>query len=310
MRGEFCKTTSPVAERYLIAMMSRKEVENRILAGDISISYSFLPNDNQIKYCRDEFKVTLDPDNEAYKFFIRQYFGDRLRITLGPIVRTYTERYVNRRKTYKSYKGCFDIRESGNRLTVFPGETLHVASNERITLNEKCGAILLPRLSLVDAGIVYIPSYIDPGWDGLLQAVITNVSQDEISIRAIESIAICKFHPLFGELMESNRIEFARKSHHYGHCWSKMLEDDGNPFPLKKVAQPQKRFVRLRKFIGTIWKYEKPKLFTIAGVIGVVVAIFYFGVYYGDLADRYRKINKIDDLERRIQMLERAPSPP
>jgi deoxycytidine triphosphate deaminase len=290
-------------------MMSRKEVENRIQAGDIAISYSFLPNDGQITYYKNEIKVTPDPNSAAYQFFIRQYFGDRLRITLGPIVQTYTARYSNRRKTYKSYKGCFDIRENDNRLTVFPGETLHVASNERITLSEKCGAILLPRLSLVDAGIRYIPSYIDPGWDGLLQAVITNVSQEEISIRAIESIAICKFHPLFGEIMPNNSVEFARKSHHYGHCWSKLLEDDGNPFPIKKVAQPRKRVVRLTSFLETVWKYEKPKLFTLAGIGAVVVAIFYFGVYYGDLAERYHKINKIDDLERRIQILEHAPSP-
>jgi hypothetical protein len=67
--------------------------------------------------------------------------------------------------------------------------------------------------------------------------------------------------------------------------------------------------VRLTSFLETVWKYEKPKLFTLAGIGAVVVAIFYFGVYYGDLAERYHKINKIDDLERRIQILEHAPSP-
>jgi hypothetical protein len=167
-----------------------------------------------------------------------------------------------------------------------------------------CGAILLPRLSLVDAGIIYIPSYIDPGWDGLLQAVITNVSQEEVSIRALEAIAICKFHPLFGELMEVNSTEFARKSHHYGHCWSKVIEEDGNPFPLKKISQPRKRFARIIYFVGTIWKYEKPKLFTIAGLLAVIAAIFYMGVSYSDLRDKLRKIDKIDDLERRIHFLE------
>jgi hypothetical protein len=118
-------------------MMSRKEVENRIQNGDIAISYSFLPKDGTIMYNREEFKVSINPDDEAYKFFKRQYFGDRFRITLGPIVRTYTPNYLKRRKTYKSFNDCFDIRETGNQLIMVPGETLHVASNERITLNEK-----------------------------------------------------------------------------------------------------------------------------------------------------------------------------
>src|ERR1044071_321276 len=119
MHSVFCKTTYRAGD----VMLSRKEVESRIRVGDIGISYSFLPRDNLVAYSREEFKVDLGPNNEAYKFFVRQYFGDRLRITLGPIVRTYTERYAKRRRTYKGYKGCFDIRESDNKLVIFPGET-------------------------------------------------------------------------------------------------------------------------------------------------------------------------------------------
>ena len=284
-------------------------MESRIRVGDIGISYSFLPRDNLVAYSREEFKVDLGPNNEAYKFFVRQYFGDRLRITLGPIVRTYTERYAKRRRTYKGYKGCFDIRESDNKLVIFPGETLHVASNERITLSEKYGAIILPRLSLVDAGILYVPSYIDPGWDGLLQAVITNVSQEEVSLRTIESIAICKFHPIFGEPVATNRAEFARKSHHFGHCWSKMVEEDANPFPIRKVPEPRKRLAKFISFAKTVWKYEKPKMLTFASIAALISAIFYFGVYYGDFTERYKKIGKVDELEKRIQALEKSTKP-
>lgn len=293
-------------------MMSQKEVEKRILSGDIGISYSFLEKDGKLAFEKEEYRVRPESADDAYKMFKDQYFGDRLRITLGPIVRTYSKKHIKKRVKFKSFAGCFDIRESENTLTIYPGETLHVASNERVVLNEKVGAILLPRLSLVDAGIIYVPSYIDPCWNGLLQAVITNVSREQIKIRAGEAIAICKFHPIFGDHLKIDGAAFASKSHHYGHCWRKIIEGDVDPFPVRKKPSPQNGFEWLVSFISTVWTNERSKLLTFTGLTAVilflVMFIFSLGSKYTELESRYKKIDRIDDLDQRIRTLERAGS--
>ncbi len=48
---------------------------------------------------------------------------------------------------------------------VTPGESISVASNERITLGSKTAAFILPRITLSDVGVFLTVAYIDAFWD-------------------------------------------------------------------------------------------------------------------------------------------------
>lgn len=143
-------------------MISRTEIESLITTGEISISYSFAPaNGGSFEYLGQEQPVNLeDPKSPATKLFQENYFNDRLHVTLGPLVMSHDSYYGKKRPEFKGYEGCTDIRESDNRIVIYPRETISVNTNERIKVKGKLGGLVLPRLKLADSGLLYTTSYI------------------------------------------------------------------------------------------------------------------------------------------------------
>lgn len=217
-------------------MISREEVEKLIIEKQIEIGYSFVRQDGQIRYQKPE--LVVDPksnDNLATITFRSNFFADRLIVCLGPLALTHDLRYLRNRKTFKNRRGCFDIRERNNKLILEPREVLSVSTIERIKLGNNVGAIIIPRLRNVDSGILYVPSYIDPHWDGILQAVLVNLTDKRQELELGEGLAVCKFYKTIGDIPTEVRDYFPQKSHHYGHNWSKVLDDNAEPFPRRKL---------------------------------------------------------------------------
>lgn len=279
-------------------MLSHKEIEKRVRETEVKISYAFLPDSNGcIQFYPDECLVDLDqPDSEATRFFVAQLFSDRLRITLGPIVRTHDPYLSSKRPAFGSRPNCFDIRSTGDVLTLEPFETVSVASNERVTFGSKTGGLILPRLSNADAGIVLTVAYIDPYWDGILQMVLTNITPQRQQLRLLDTICQCVFFSIDGDVDQVFRDRFPRKSHHYGQNWRKILVEDGDPFPLRKVPLPRRSLLSRSRFaLHQFWR-EYSHLINGLGLLGILLAV---AVGYGALSAQIGDMENLrSDLEK------------
>ncbi|MGH8522033.1 MAG: hypothetical protein ACREU9_11590, partial [Gammaproteobacteria bacterium] len=143
-------------------MFSVEDFNALMKAGEVRLVYSFCPDPNGGVTNLGEQQVDPNqPELPSTSLFYKNYFGDRLKLTLGPIVKSHLDGPVVGRVAFGNFAGCVDLRASGNCIELAPHEVISVATNERITLRGNVAAYILPRLTNADAGLLYVPSYID-----------------------------------------------------------------------------------------------------------------------------------------------------
>lgn len=277
-------------------MLTREALLQRISSGEVGITYSFDPFANPPEQISDD--ATVDPSNphmRATEIFERLFFGDRLSLTLGPLVLSHTYGWRRGRRRYKGRPGIFDLRESDGKIIIQPRESITVNSNEQVTLGGHTAALTLARLSHATAGLVVAASYIDPCWDGLLVLQITNCSSRPFELSFGEKFAVTMFYDVSGSLPPDFQRQFARKSHHYGLSWERILASDADPFPLRK--QPVPGVLRssdwtIKEIVG---RYIKE-----LAVGGLTLAVLAAGlVYVGRLQDGLNQLANLQEQQTR-----------
>jgi deoxycytidine triphosphate deaminase len=279
-------------------MYTEAAIREQIASGEITIRYAFditvegipprLPINAPVDFSK--------PEDAGVKCFETNFFGDRLGITMGPIV--YSHRFRKRigRTQYKDRDYCFDLRSLG-AIDLEPGESITASSVEHVILKGSTAAIILPRLSVASAGAVASTTYIDPYWDGILQLHIVNEADRPISLRFGERIAVCRFYPVIGGPVPGElRERFSHKSHHYGLNWSRILDTDFDPQPLRKrpTATPtvRRRLLSAAK-LASGWLHEYFGWLVGAGLISVIAA---WGQLRGELKE-------LDELRKTVRQL-------
>lgn len=276
-------------------MLTEDRVAELITAGRMELSYHWDPRKKPPEFLEQPEVAPGDSDASATRAFRDGFFGDRLRLTLGPLVLSHGYARLRGRSNYRDLPGVFDLRETEDRLEVLPGENITINTIENVALDGSLGAITLPRLTHATAGLVLSPSYIDPFWRGVPVLNLVNQTRKRIEIRFGERIAQTFFYELDGEpLPEAFRNAFARKSHHYGMDWQR-VEDGGNPFPLRKGPVPSRFQSELERVARVTFSRA-----TALGITGLVLIGLIFGV-----GQAWDKVGKIDDLDKRVAALER-----
>lgn len=288
-------------------MFVKSDIDRLLREGQLRILYSFLPDGEAFKYVGERQVCPDEQDNPATLLFDKYYFGDRLKLTLGPVVKSHTVPRDPKRTPFKQFPSCYDLRAMGGRIKLAPREVISVQTNERITLGANLAAVILPRLTTADSGLLYIPSYIDPYWDGLLQGVIINLTNDSQSLRLGEGVAICRFYKLSDGAPAELVSAFPAKSHHYGNNWPRILDEDADPFPVQKRPLTEERLAlpdRVRRFLNHHKKTLK-QFGVIGGLVGIV---FYAGKVSMQLEDLVNLSRRVDHVEKSIEeMGARAP---
>lgn len=220
-------------------MLAEERVLSEIESGALRVSYYFDPTQDPPGSVDEVNADPASPELPATKAFRAAFFGDRLQLTLGPLVLSHDRALAKGRSRYKGRAGVFDLRQSDGKISLRPRESVTVNTIERIRVDGGLGALILPRLTLATAGLVVTPSYIDPWWDGILVLHLSNQSGRRVDLRFGEAIAACRFYKVTGQpLPETFKDEFAEKSHHYGLTWKQILSSDRDPFPLRKRPTP------------------------------------------------------------------------
>lgn len=274
-------------------MIGQEKLERLISEKKIELAITKFESDGSFK---ENWLNINDKNSNEYKEFNFRYFGDRLSITLGPIIKSHNKEYFNKRPKFKNWLGCSDLRDNNNKLLIYPNEVLSVSSIERIRINGNFAAITLPKLSNADSGLLYVTSYVDPYWDGILQAVIINLTDQIQELTLGEKIAICRFYEIDGDVQEETRINFPSKSHHFGNNWYKVITESSNPFPMRK--QPVGKYNQLEYFSDKLKNHWKAILGSLTTGISFLGLIFMFGTFH-------EKITKLEASEKQVRELKK-----
>ena len=220
-------------------MLSRETIKGAIAKKEIEITVSFYRDgDNLKKYDNETPLLSSELASNLY--------SDRLKITLGPIVKVLDKNTVESKYRFKNVPDCYDLRKSDNKYTINPGESIIILTNERIKLNENYACIVVPRISLSDVGIVVTTAYVDPFYDGLMRLHLTNFSDKSYELFAVEAIAQCFFFELTDPASEKYKESFSTKSVFFGQTWDGIINSDRNPFPTKKAASRIDKYRNIR----------------------------------------------------------------
>ncbi len=284
-------------------MLTQDAVESLIKQRELDIFYTFSRfGSDPATQLAETAVAPATSDGVATRMFRQNFTGDRLYLTMGPVAKSHSGS-AGRRPRFKTHADCIDLRASNGTLVIEPRETLMVSTNERIRLGGKLAAYILPRLTNVDAGLLYTPSYIDPYWDGILQAVIVNVTDRPQSLQIGEPIAICRFYRVEGIVPTSLRDTFPKRSHHFGQAWSKILEEDADPFPLRKRALSPTRGDAALRSLRAAFDRWKGTILSLAFVSAAVGVIYYAGGIQSELQQYRAERDARDEEARRTRSL-------
>lgn len=272
-------------------MLSKSEVADLIEGGSIGITYAFDPADLATSHVANPLSVQLD--SRGRQLFAENFFGNRLSITLGPLVYSHNYKGTSDRKNFKERESVFDLRETEGRIVLRPGENITVNSIESVRLGERWGAITLPRLTHATVGVVLSASYIDPLWDGVLVFHIVNHGKLPIELQIGEKIGACHFYQVAStDSSNSDASLFASKSHHFGQSWKKIIDGDADPFPQKKKPSSSvsnSPYLAVRQFLKDSWA----KLLGGIGIISLLGALLWVGAAVQDFRDLPADVEKL-----------------
>lgn len=214
-------------DKEKITMLSNEKVKKALEDKEIEITVSFgFKEGVPVSYEKEEAFLSSSLKDNLY--------SDRLKLTMGPLVKVLNKKRVKSKYRFKSERDCFDLRKANNRYIISPGESIVVLTNEKIKLNGKYACLIVPRISMSDVGIVVTTAYVDPFYNGVMRLHLSNLSDKSYELKFLESIAQCFFFELSDLVSEKFEEEFSMKSVFLGQTWNGILNSDRNPFPTKK----------------------------------------------------------------------------
>jgi deoxycytidine triphosphate deaminase len=280
-------------------VLTEKALEGLIDEKRVAISYHFDPLAKPPVELTSQDVNLESPDSKATQAFRSALFGDRFGLTVGPLVLSHTHSRARGRGGYKNFPNIFDLRESDNRISIKPGESITVNTIERVALDGSMGALILPRLTHATAGLTATPSYIDPYWDGLPVLHLVNVSRYPYQLEFGERIAACQFYRLEGgEIDETFRRRFMEKSHHYGLSWERIATSDADPFPMRK--RPTKRVVVGDRVSALLHNVNTRLAAGGLTLVSVAAALIAYGHFEG-------QVGRVDELSNAIHHVTSGP---
>ena len=270
-------------------MLSDKTIKKELENGNIELSVKFYMNE------KGEITEYNKEENIINTSLSRNVYSDRVKLTLGPLVKILDNTPVPKKNRFKNIKDCFDLRTNGNKYVLKPGESIILITNERIKLNGKYGCLVIPRISLSDVGILVSTAYVDPYYQGVMRLHMVNLSRNPYELKTVEAIAQCFFFFFTTDVSAQYQEEFSAKSVFYGQTWDGILQTDRLPFPTKKNSVESNAigdFIdRLKWFIRLVQKYYSiPAL-----IINVIAICGMFNYLKGRVEETANKVDYITE---------------
>lgn len=277
-------------------MLSHQEILKRCESGRCLIALNYDAESNRI------YPVDGREGNESVAKSITNadLKAVRMSITLGPVVKKQNSG-IKKEYRFKGKRNLVDLTKCEGKLIISPREMVSILSNEYFRLDGSTSALIIPRLTLADIGVGLIPTYIDPFWDGILQMSLVNNTISAYELKLGEPIAQCFFFNIAGEVSNSHRDAFPRKSHHFGQTWEKILQEDAEPFPKKKRIE-NIRLIEKFKYLTHDYKKLLSALLKTGFLFTVLIAV---GKFYNLISRTEKELEKLPDIKEQVAKLER-----
>lgn len=262
-------------------MLSDERIKKAISSSEIQVKVAFGWEKGTFTQYEKEKNIFSTPS-------AKNLYSDRLKLTMGPVIKILDKKTVKKIFRYKNFKDCHDLRKSDYKYVIKPGESIILLTNEQIRLNGKYACLIVPRISLSDVGIVVTTAYVDPFYFGLMRLHLTNMSERPYELTALESIAQCFFFEMSDNVSTKYKDEFSAKSVFYGQTWSEILKSDREPFPTKKESAEEEKFEGLKHAWNSIVSFAKKN--AILSMIVLNAAVIMGGVItFQNTLDTYKQ---------------------
>lgn len=253
-------------------MLSNERIVRAINDKEIEISVAFfLKGGVPILYEAEQNLLSSSSKDNLY--------SDRLKLTMGPIVKVLNKKAINPKYRFKATFDCHDLRKSNNKYVINPGESIIVLTNEKIKLNGKYACLIVPRISMSDVGIVVTTAYVDPFYNGLLRLHLSNLSDKAYELVSLEAVAQCFFFELTDQVSEIFKEQFSTKSVFFGQTWHGIINTDRKPFPTKKEAASVDKFANFKYQFNIIWSIIKKHSLIFMLFINIFVLLCGFSIF-------------------------------
>ena len=250
-------------------MLGENSIINDIQKGEIELSRAFEKVDGEIKLLEIEKNIISKEDNSSI-------YSDRIKITMGPILKVLDGKKVPKQKRFRQYSDVYDLRKNNNTFLIGPKESVVILTNERIKLDGKHVCLIVPRISLSDVGIVVTTAYVDPYYNGVMRLHLSNLSDKDYSLRCLEAVAQCFVFELDKEADKRFKEEFPEKSVFYGQTWKGILDSDRSPFPTKKKStESESLLFYVLKIMLRFLKENGVSLLMLISMLSFVVNIYF-----------------------------------
>lgn len=269
-------------------MLSQEKIIEAINSNEIEISISFCYDKGKFVFCENEQKLLESPLKD-------NLYSDRLKLTMGPIIKVLNRKKIKSKYRFKSLPDCFDLRKSDNKYVINPGESITVLTNEKIKLNGKYACIVIPRISLSDVGIVVTTAYVDPYYQGVMRLHLSNLSDQTYELSSLEAIAQCFFFELSDNVSEVYKDEFSTKSVFFGQTWKGILESDRDPFPIKKQSVIVDKFLNLKKQMDLVGSFIKQHSLIFVFITNLVVILGGYAAFKQEFMQYTAAMQQIED---------------
>lgn len=269
-------------------MLSKEKIINAINDKEIEISISFCFKEGRLKQYEDEQDILTSPLKE-------NLYSDRLKLTMGPIVKVINKKRISPKYRFKTYGDCHDLRMSNNKYVINPGESIIILTNEKIKLNGKYACLVVPRTSMSDVGIVVTTAYVDPHYQGVMRLHLSNLSDKFYELTTLEAIAQCFFFEISAPVPETYREQFSSKSVFFGQTWDGIFNSDRNPFPTKKGSVSVDRFSNLKYQLNIVGEIIKKHSLIFVLFTNLVVILSGFALFKQNFTKYTTDMKKIED---------------
>lgn len=189
----------------------------------------------------------------------------KLTLHVGYLLRTLSDyKWLDKDWLFNKKDGIVDFQKlEKHQYELLPRESVLVFTNEYMEFEENYFGLVLPKVSGEENGVTVSTTYVDPQWKGVLQLVVTNLSEKTYLLQEnseIANLVICK---MSGPATEAN----VERNAHYGIPWEKIYSNPDLRFwDPRTVSQ-------FRKLIHIF--HTKMKIAKGAGIIVVVGLVYY-----------------------------------
>ncbi|MDZ4251234.1 MAG: hypothetical protein U1A72_01500 [Sulfuritalea sp.] len=189
----------------------------------------------------------------------------KISLHIGFLVKTLSHRKLDPDGIYNNMDGIVDLRKlPDNKYRLQPHESVVIFTREYVVLKDGYFGMMFPKVNLFSKGISTPMSYVDPGWKGVLELVVSNHSEDVLDLQLDQPISNLVLAQVSGS------GEYKNVNQHYDYDWNSANQNARPPWTERKASSSigvTRLVENVKRFNLTSWIVFVPVLIILSGAL-------------------------------------------